>query len=80
MVNGLHSQGIASTLKHFAVYGIPKGGRDGNVRTDAHVAPRELFEMHLYPFRKVIEATNPECVMSSYNDWNGEPISGSSIF
>ncbi len=80
MVNGLHSQGIASTLKHFAVYGIPKGGRDGNVRTDAHVAPRELFEMHLYPFRKVIEATNPECVMSSYNDWNGEPISGSSYF
>jgi len=80
MVNGIQSQGIASTLKHFAVYSIPKGGRDGNCRTDSHVAPRELHEMHLYPFRRVIREAKPMGVMSSYNDWNGEPVSASHYF
>ena len=34
MVNGIQSQGVAATLKHYAVYSVPKGGRDGNCRTD----------------------------------------------
>lgn len=80
MVNGVQSQGVASTIKHFAVYGIPKGGRDGNTRTDAHVAPRELIQMHLYPFQRVIQEAHPMGVMSSYNDWDGEPITGSYYF
>lgn len=80
MVNGIQSQGVASTLKHFAVYSIPKGGRDGNARTDSHVAPRELHEIHLYPFRRVIREAHPMGIMSSYNDWNGEPISASYYF
>ena len=80
MANGIQSQGVASTLKHFAVYSIPKGGRDGNCRTDSHVAPRELHEMHLYPFRRVIREAKPMGVMSSYNDWNGEPVSASRYF
>ena len=39
MVLGIQSQGVASTLKHYAVYSVPKGGRDGDCRTDPHVAP-----------------------------------------
>lgn len=39
MVEGIQSQGVAATLKHFAVYSVPKGGRDGFARTDPHVAP-----------------------------------------
>jgi beta-glucosidase len=80
MVNGIQSQGVASTIKHFAVYGIPKGGRDGNTRTDSHVAPREMFQLHLYPFQKVIREAQPMGVMSSYNDWDGVPITGSYYF
>ena len=80
MVEGIQSQGIASTLKHFAVYSVPKGGRDGNARTDPHVAPRELHEMFLYPFRRVVQEAKPMGVMSSYNDWNGEPVSASRYF
>ncbi len=80
MTRGIQSQGVASTLKHFAVYGIPKGGRDGTVRTDPHVAPREMFELHLYPFRRVIREGGAMGVMSSYNDWNGEPVTGSHYF
>jgi beta-glucosidase len=80
MTRGIQSQGVASTLKHFAVYGIPKGGRDGNVRTDPHVAPREMFELHLYPFRRVIREGGAMGIMSSYNDWNGEPVTASHYF
>lgn len=80
MVLGLQSEGVAATLKHFAVYGVPKGGRDGDARTDPHVAPREMHQLHLYPFRKVIQESNPMGVMSSYNDWDGVPVSGSYYF
>ena len=80
MVKGIQSQGVASTLKHYAVYSVPKGGRDGNARTDPHVNPRELQEIHLYPFKKVIHDAQPMGVMSSYNDWNGEPITASHYF
>lgn len=80
MCLGVQSQGVASTLKHFAVYSVPKGGRDGNVRTDPHVAPREMQQIYLYPFRRVIEEAHPWGVMSSYNDWDGEPITGSHYF
>ncbi|MBS1654766.1 MAG: glycoside hydrolase family 3 protein, partial [Bacteroidetes bacterium] len=80
MTLGMQEQGIASTLKHFAVYSVPKGGRDGHARTDPHVAPRELYYMYLYPFRRVIEEAHAMGVMSSYNDWDGEPITGSHFF
>lgn len=80
MVNGIQEQGIASCLKHYAAYSVPKGGRDGNARTDPHITPRELHEIFLYPFKKVIQASHPWEVMSSYNDWNGLPVSGSHWF
>lgn len=80
MTKGIQSQGVASTLKHFAVYGIPKGGRDGNVRTDPHVAPRAMHELHLYPFRRVIAEASPKGIMSSYNDWDGVPVTASRFF
>jgi beta-glucosidase len=80
MVLGIQSQGVASTLKHYAVYSIPKGGRDGNARTDPHVAPKEMHQLYLYPFRRVIQEAKPLGVMSSYNDWDGEPVTGSHYF
>jgi len=80
MCLGIQEQGVASTLKHYAVYSIPKGGRDGNARTDPHVAPREMHQLYLYPFRRVIEEAHPLGVMSSYNDWDGVPITGSHYF
>ncbi|RKR81972.1 beta-glucosidase [Mucilaginibacter gracilis] len=80
MVLGIQEEGVASTLKHYAVYSIPKGGRDGNVRTDPHVAPREMHQLYLYPFRRVIQEAHPLGVMSSYNDYDGVPITGSHYF
>jgi beta-glucosidase len=80
MVLGIQEQGVASTLKHFAVYSVPKGGRDGSARTDPHVAPREMHQLYLYPFRRVIQEAHPMGVMSSYNDWDGVPVTGSRYF
>jgi beta-glucosidase len=80
MVLGVQSEGIASTLKHYAAYSVPNGGRDGNARTDPHIAPRELFNLYLYPYQRIISEANPLGVMSSYNDWDGIPVSGSYYF
>ena len=80
MCAGIQSQGVASTLKHYAVYSVPKGGRDGNCRTDPHVTPRELHEIFLAPFAGVIRKERPMGVMCSYNDWNGEPVASSKWF
>jgi beta-glucosidase len=80
MVLGIQEEGVASTLKHYAVYSVPKGGRDGSARTDPHVAPREMYQIYLYPFRRVIQEAHPMGVMSSYNDWDGVPITGSYYF
>ncbi|OOQ59251.1 glycoside hydrolase family 3 C-terminal domain-containing protein [Mucilaginibacter pedocola] len=80
MVLGIQENGAASTLKHYAVYSVPKGGRDGSARTDPHVAPREMHQLYLYPFRRVIQEAHPMGVMSSYNDWDGVPITGSYYF
>lgn len=80
MTLGLQSQDVASTLKHFAVYSVPKGARDGDARTDPHVAPREMHQLHLYPFKRVIKEAAPLGVMSSYNDYDGVPVTASYYF
>ncbi|OFY44286.1 MAG: glycosyl hydrolase [Bacteroidetes bacterium GWF2_40_14] len=68
---------IASTTKHFAVYSANKGAREGMARTDPQVSPREVENIMLYPFRKVIEEAGLMGIMSSYNDYDGIPITGS---
>ncbi|MDE5750519.1 MAG: glycoside hydrolase family 3 protein, partial [Duncaniella sp.] len=80
MILGLQERGLASTPKHFAVYSVPVGGRDGQTRTDPHVAPREMRTLFLEPFRKAVQEGHVKGVMSSYNDYDGEPITGSHRF
>lgn len=80
MAVGIQKSAVGACLKHYAAYSVPKGGRDGKCRTDPHITPRELHEIFLYPFREVIAASDPMVVMSSYNDWNGEPVTASHYF
>lgn len=80
MIEGMQKQGIASTLKHFAVYSIPIGGRDGGVRTHPMVALRDMRELYLEPFRETIETEHPMGVMASYNTYDGVPIIASKQF
>ena len=55
-------------------------GRDAGTRTDPHVAPREMRTLYLEPFRKAFCEAGALGVMSSYNDYDGEPITGSYHF
>ncbi|RXG11548.1 beta-glucosidase [Leeuwenhoekiella aestuarii] len=80
MILGLQENGVAATAKHFAVYSIPVGGRDGGTRTDPHVAPREMKTLYLEPFRVAVQEAGALGVMSSYNDYDGVPITGSPYF
>ena len=80
MVTTLQKHNLVATPKHFAVYSIPVGGRDGQTRTDPHVAPREMRTLYLEPFRVAFQDAGALGVMSSYNDYDGEPISGSYHF
>ncbi|MDE1191636.1 MAG: glycoside hydrolase family 3 N-terminal domain-containing protein [Arachidicoccus sp.] len=77
MCIGMQEQGIASTLKHFAVYSANYAAREGLARTDPQIPEREMRDIELYPFEYVIEKAHPKGVMSSYNDYDGVPISGS---
>lgn len=78
MAKGMQTDNqIAATAKHFAVYSANKGAREGLARTDPQVAPREVENILLYPFKKVIQEAGILGVMSSYNDYDGIPISGS---
>ena len=80
MIKGLQAEGLVATPKHFAVYSVPVGGRDAGTRTDPHVAPREMRTLYLEPFRKAFCEAGALGVMSSYNDYDGEPVSGSYHF
>lgn len=80
MILSLQKQGLVASPKHFAVYSIPIGGRDGGTRTDPHVAPREMRTLYLEPFRVAFQEAGALGVMSSYNDYDGVPVSGSHFF
>ena len=80
MVKGMQSQGIVSTMKHFCIYSNNKGAREGYARTDPHLALRDTEMIHLWPYERVIREANPLGVMSSYNDYDGVPITGSHYY
>ncbi|HEY0660383.1 MAG TPA: glycoside hydrolase family 3 N-terminal domain-containing protein [Lysobacter sp.] len=81
MVKGLQQDhNVISTAKHFAVYSANKGAREGEGRVDPQVSPREVEEIMLPPFAAAIREGGMAGVMSSYNDYDGVPISGSSYW
>ena len=78
MVRGLqHNHQVAATAKHFAAYSNNKGAREGMARVDPQMPPREVENIHIYPFKRVIREAGLLGVMSSYNDYDGLPIQGS---
>jgi len=68
---------VAATGKHFVAYSNNKGGREGMARVDPQMAPHEVENIHIYPWREVIGRTGLLGVMSSYNDYDGIPVQGS---
>src|SRR6266550_3949968 len=78
MIKGLQENNtVAATAKHFAVYSVGKGAREGQARTDPQTSPREVENIFLPPFKAAIKEAGLLGVMSSYNDFDGIPITGS---
>jgi len=78
MVKGMQQNyTVAATAKHFVVYSANKGAREFMARTDPQVAPREVEDIHVMPFAAAIREAGLLGVMSSYNDYDGVPITGS---
>ena len=78
MVRGLqHNHQVAATGKHFAAYSNNKGAREGMARVDPQMSSREVENIHIYPFKRVIREAGMLGVMSSYNDYDGIPVQGS---
>jgi beta-glucosidase len=67
-VLGLQSAGVYATLKHFAGYSDSMGGRN---HAPARIGRRELFDVILPPFERIV-AAGVGSVMNSYAEIDGE--------
>lgn len=76
-VKGYHQHDIACTPKHFVAHGTPTGGLNC---ASVSGGERELRSLYLYPFKRVIQETNPLAVMSAYSAYDGVATSGSSYY
>lgn len=73
-VRGLQGEsladGVIATAKHLAGYGASEGGMNW---APAHIPPRLLREVYLYPFEVAVRQAGLESIMAGYHELDGIP-------
>ncbi|KOV31578.1 beta-glucosidase [Streptomyces sp. XY431] len=69
-VQGLESEGIVATLKHFAGYSASRAGRN---LAPVGMGARERADVILPPFEMAVREGRPRSVMHAYTDTDGVP-------
>jgi len=75
IVKGIQSQGVGTSLKHFAV----NNQENERMTLSSNVDMRTMREIYLQAFEMIIKEEQPYTVMCSYNRINGEHASDSKI-
>jgi len=72
-IEGVQSQGILATAKHFAGYSASVGGRN---LAPVHIGRRELEDVFLLPFEVAVRDAHIASVMPAYIEIDGVPVHG----